>query len=140
MAHRCDFTCKEAFQIFNFRGIEALSYAEFCESLFSYIGNSYYNRDQAYLLFTRYDADMDSRLSYREWVKLVVPTNPVLSRLLLGRNPVADRVSSETQELLKRLLRAHLNLEQAHEYLRQRLARTRGTEEWTLRELFDAID
>ena len=60
LAHRCDFTCKEGFKIFNFRGIEALSQAEFCESLFSYIGNSYYSRDQAHLMFSRYDVDMDS--------------------------------------------------------------------------------
>ena len=39
LAHRCDFTCMEAFQIFNFRGIESLSQAEFCESLFNYVGN-----------------------------------------------------------------------------------------------------
>ena len=45
LAHRCDFTCKEAFQIFNFRGIIEMTQAEFCESLFSYIGNSYFNRD-----------------------------------------------------------------------------------------------
>ena len=83
---------------------------------------------------------MDSQISYLEWMRLVVPTNPVISRLLLGRNPVADRVSTETQELLKKLLRAHLNLEQAHEYLRQRLARLRGAEGWSLRQLFDAMD
>ena len=70
------------------------------------------------MLFTRYDVDMDSRISFREWTRLVVPTSPVFSRLVMGRNPVADRVSQETQDLLKRLLRAHLNLEQAHEYLR----------------------
>ena len=45
LAHRCDFTCKEAFEIFNLRGIEAMTHAEFSESLFSYIGNSFYNRD-----------------------------------------------------------------------------------------------
>lgn len=83
---------------------------------------------------------MDSRISFREWMRLVVPTNSVLSRLLLGRNPVADRVSQETQDLFKRVLKAHLNLEQAHEYLRQRLTKVRGAEGWSLRELFDAID
>ena len=41
---------------------------------------------------------------------------------------------------MKRLLRAHLNLEQAHEYLRQRLARTRGTQKWSLKDIFDALD
>ena len=55
LAHRIDYTCMAAFHVFNFRGIEAFSKAEFTESLFSYVGNSFYNRDQAHLLFSRYD-------------------------------------------------------------------------------------
>ena len=49
---------------------------------------------------------------------MVMPTDRKLANLLAGRGPVADRMSWETQEIFKRLLRAHLNLEQAHEYLR----------------------
>ena len=126
LAHRIDFTCMAAFQTFNFRGLEVLSKQEFSESLFSYIGNSFFNREQEHLIFTRYDDDMDGRISYREWCRLVVPNDRVLSGLLLGRTTGVERMSQETQDVFKRLLRAHLNLEQAHEYLRQRLARTRG--------------
>jgi len=45
LAHRIDFTCMNAFKLFNLRGIEALSPAEFNESLFSLIGNGFYDRD-----------------------------------------------------------------------------------------------
>lgn len=37
-------------------------------------------------------------------------------------------------------MKAHLNLEQAHEYLRQRLARARGSNAWSLLEIFEALD
>ena len=49
-------------------------------------------------------------------------------------------MSQDTQEVFKRLLRAHLNLEQAHEYLRKRLARTRGAQNWSLKEIYDVLD
>ncbi len=45
LAHRVDFTTMAAFQVFNFRGLESLSQAEFSEALFSYIGNTHYDRD-----------------------------------------------------------------------------------------------
>ena len=35
---------------------------------------------------------------------------------------------------------AHLNLEQAHEYLRHRLAKTNSAQNWTLREIFEVLD
>ena len=119
LAHRIDFTCMSAFQTFNFRGLENLTKSEFSEALFSYIGNSFFNREQEHLIFTRYDSDMDGTIKYGEFCHLVVPNDRVLQGLLLGRAPnVAARMSHETQEVFKRLLRAHLNLEQAHEYLR----------------------
>ena len=83
---------------------------------------------------------MDGRINYREWCRIVVPNDRVLSGLLLGRTPNTDRMTQDTQEVFKRLLRAHLNLEQAHEYLRQRLARSRGANVWSLREIYDCLD
>ena len=75
---------------------------------------------------------MDGRISYREWCRLIVPSDRVMSSLLLGRTPVNGRVSQDTMDVFKRLFKAHLNLEQAHEYLRQRLARTRAANKWSL--------
>ena len=56
---------------------------------------------------------MDGSINSREWYRLIVPVDSIKSRLLLGRNPIVDRVSDETQDVFKRLLRAHLNLEQS---------------------------
>ena len=97
LAHRIDFTCLNAWQLFNYRGLEAMTMAEFSESLYSYIGNRFYDRDQSYLIFKRYDADMDGRINYREWCRLIIPTDRVLSSLLLGRSPpVNTRLSNDT--------------------------------------------
>ena len=45
LAQKIDFTCMSAFQVFNMRGLESLTKTEFSEALFSYIGNSFFNRD-----------------------------------------------------------------------------------------------
>ena len=42
--------------------------------------------------------------------------------------------------MYKRLLRAHLNLEQAHEYLRHRLQKIMYTEAWTFYDLFRVVE
>ena len=83
---------------------------------------------------------MDGLINYREWRRLIVPNDKVLSNLLLGRAPHSERMSRETQDVFNRLLKAHLNLEQAHEYLRSRLSRSRGANRWSLREIFDTLD
>jgi hypothetical protein len=49
-------------------------------------------------------------------------------------------MSYETQEIFKRLLRAHLNLEQAHEYLRERFSKRLTIEGWTYEEVFELAD
>ena len=86
LSHRIDFTCRSAFNVFNFRGLEALTHAEFSEALFSFIGNSYYNREQSYLMFNRYDKDVDGRINYRDFCRMIVPSDRVLSSLLCGRS------------------------------------------------------
>ena len=91
-------------------------------------------------MFHRYDQDRDNRVNYREFCRLLVPNDKILANLLVGRCIISDRISFETQEIFKRLLRAHLSLEQAHEYLRQRLARVRRAENWSLHEIYDVLD
>ena len=49
-------------------------------------------------------------------------------------------MSKDTIDVYKRLFKAHLNLEQAHEYLRQRLARTRGANNWSLQQIYEGLD
>ena len=45
LAHRIDFTTMGAYQLFDYRGLESMSKAEFSECLFSYIGNTFYDRN-----------------------------------------------------------------------------------------------
>ena len=85
-----------AYKIFDYRSLESMSKAEFSECLFSFIGNSYYNRDQASLIFSRYDKDGDMRINYREFCSIIMPSDTVMANLLAGRGPVADRMSFET--------------------------------------------
>ena len=96
LAQRIDFTCMGAYTIFDYRSLESMSKAEFSECLFSFIGNSYYNRDQASLIFSRYDKDGDMRINYREFCSIIMPSDTVMANLLAGRGPVADRMSFET--------------------------------------------
>ena len=96
LSHRIDFTCMSAFQVFNFRGLEQLTKSEFSEALFSFVGNSFFNREQEHLIFTRYDDDMNGYINYREFCRLIVPNDRVLSGLLLGRAPGVSRMSHET--------------------------------------------
>ena len=49
-------------------------------------------------------------------------------------------MSYSTQEIYKRLLRAHLNVEQAHEYLRERFTKRCALEDWPLETMFEVAD
>jgi Ca2+-binding EF-hand superfamily protein len=92
------------------------------------------------LLFARYDEDRDGLINYRDFCNMVMPNNPSAASRLLNRITSRDFLSSETQQLFKRLLRAHLNVEQAHEYIRERFSKKADTEGWRLEEMFEAVD
>lgn len=42
--------------------------------------------------------------------------------------------------MFKRLLRAHLNVEQAHEFIRERFSKKAAAEGWSMDDLFEAVD
>jgi len=48
--------------------------------------------------------------------------------------------SDETIDILQRLLKAHLDLEQSHDYLRLTLDHKMKDEQWTIAEIFEAAD
>ena len=73
-----------------------MSLSEFIESLFSLLGNRFYDRDQSFLFFKRYDADCDGNISYREWSSIITPSDSILANLLLSRSPHEGRISYET--------------------------------------------
>jgi len=92
------------------------------------------------LLFARYDEDRDGLINYRDFCNMVMPNSPSAASRLLNRITSRDFLSSETQQIFKRLLRAHLNVEQAHEYIRERFSKKVDTEGWRLEEMFEAVD
>jgi Ca2+-binding EF-hand superfamily protein len=81
------------------------------------------------LLFARYDEDRDGLINYRDFCNMVMPNNPSAASRLLNRITSRDF-----------LLRAHLNVEQAHEYIRERFSKKADTEGWRLEEMFEAVD
>ena len=97
------------------------------------------------LIFARYDQDRDNLLNYTEFCQLFVPhSDTTLQDALITRRPQEYgcdmQLYEETQEIFCRLLKAHLDLEQSHEYLRQNLDRKMREQEWTLDDLFDTLD
>lgn len=69
-----------------------------------------------------------------------MPSDRVSASLLMSRTSISERLCFETQEIFKRLLRAHLNLEQAHEYIRERFSKTLQNEGWRLEDIFELVD
>lgn len=55
LANRGDFTCMTAFKLFDYRGLDSLTRTEFTEALFSFVGHNLFDRNQAWLIFDRYD-------------------------------------------------------------------------------------
>jgi Ca2+-binding EF-hand superfamily protein len=92
------------------------------------------------LLFARYDEDRDGRINYKKFCKMIMPTDSKAASRLMNRISTRDHISYETQEVFKRLLRAHLNVEQAHEYLRERFTKKVAAEGWQLEDIFSAVN
>ena len=82
--------------MFDYKCLGSLNRQQFSECLFSYIGHSHYDRNQSTLIFNRYDTDRNDRISYGEFCKLVVPFDQETGARLVGRGPVADRLSYDT--------------------------------------------
>ena len=71
------------------------------------------------MIFKRYDKDCDGKLSYEEFIGLILPRDSYLAKDIAARRDI--RMSSDSIELMRKILRAHLNIEESHEYLRLRL-------------------
>ena len=75
--------------------------------------------EEAYLVFKRFDSDQDGKLSYEEFCEMFAPKDKYLGEKVLNQR--SYYLSLKTLDLIKRVLKAHLNVEQAHEYIRARL-------------------
>ena len=90
-------------------------------------------------MFRRFDQDLDSKIDFREFCRLVTPIdNSNAKRLVIRQSD--EEISHETQEQLKNLFRTMLTNESAHEYLRQRLLKIRQSDEISLEDIFRIVD
>lgn len=140
LVQRPDFTCSLAYDLLDFCRRGELSKIQFAESLYSLIGHELYNRNQSFLLFSRYDEDKDGKLTYREFSRMLLPVDRALAAALTKRYNSAASMSQETKDLFIRLLKAHLNTAQAQEYIRERFVKRLAIEGWRLEDLFSIAD
>ena len=130
-----------AFATFDYRNLGCLSSSEFVECVLRYIGSSTVDPRLGVYLFIRHDSDMDGRINYGEFCRLIVPKiNANLGTRLLDRTPIADRLSNETHELFRRLLLTHLNLEKGNNFLREKFHDKLMKEGWLLSDVFRMLD
>lgn len=71
---------------------------------------------------------------------MIVPCDHISSAKLLARVAPYDNVGFESLELMRRLMRAHLSLAQAQEYIKIRFEKKMEKEGWHTAEVFRAID
>jgi Ca2+-binding EF-hand superfamily protein len=142
-----DFSLFQAFKLFDQDEKGYVEPSEFLHGLVHMTGKEVNRvlKDQASLVFSRYDRDGDQRLNYTEFCQLFVPgSNPHLQDQLIARRPkeygAAMDLSDETQAIFARLLKGHLDLEQSHEYLRAKLNQRMQEQAWTMEDLFAATD
>jgi Ca2+-binding EF-hand superfamily protein len=141
LANRSDFSCMAAFATFDYRNLGCLASTEFVDCMQKYIGMGAADPRLSTYLFIRHDSDMDGRINYGEFCRLIVPKiNADLGTRLLDRSPIADRLSYETHELFRRLLLAHLNLESGNNRMREKLNDKLLIEGWCLSDLFRILD
>ena len=102
-------------------------------------------QDQTKLIFSRYDLDGDGMLSYPEFCQMFLPQSDLrLQDTVIQRRPQEYtnglQFLPETLDLLQRLLRAHLDLEQSHDFMRHSIGRMMQAQNCTAEDLFAAID
>jgi Ca2+-binding EF-hand superfamily protein len=71
---------------------------------------------------------------------MIVPCDPTSSSRLLARVAPYENLGFESIELMRRLMRAHLSLAQAQEYIKIRLNRQMNAEGWSAEDIYAAID
>lgn len=76
---------------------------------------------------------------------MLVPQSDLhLQDQVIGRRPQDygenAKLQEESLDIFSRLLKAHLDLEQSHEYLRQKLNERMKEQTWSLADLFEVAD
>ena len=85
MSLKSDFNLLDGFRMLDLDGKGFVSSSEFREALYE-MGVSV-SKDEAYLVFKRYDKDNDGLLKYSDFCKLVAPVNRQYSDILKSKEP-----------------------------------------------------
>jgi Ca2+-binding EF-hand superfamily protein len=94
--------------------------------------------DDVYFIFRRYDLDNDGKLYFSEFQKLLLPSDGYVAQVIAQRKD--SRLSLDAMDLLRRMVRAHINIEHSHEYLRNRVNRVILNNNTSLRGIFEELD
>lgn len=69
---------------------------------------------------------------------MILPSDAYLSQQISQRRDL--RLSLDAVDVLRRIIRAHINIEHSHEYLRNRVNRFLTNYNVSLREIFEELD
>ena len=135
-----DFNLYQAFKWFDIEDTGFIFQDEFSHHTIQLTQKQYNRvlREQAGLIFSRYKLEFPSKLTYREFCNIFLPSDPQLSDDLMARK--LGPISEDTSEVMGTLLKAHLDLEQSREYLRQKLNNKMDQNTWSTADLFEACD
>jgi Ca2+-binding EF-hand superfamily protein len=142
LAIKSDFTLEDAFGMFDLEDAGYVTTLEIEETLRS-LGLSFYV-DEVRLFIKHFSPHSGTRLNFDEFSQTLLPKNRELARVVRSRLPFnaipVDRrrvFGGETQVLLNRVFRLHLDAERTAERLRQRLSRIPS---FNLYDAFRAVD
>lgn len=112
-ANISDFSCMEVFKLFDRHAKGYLALTDFKDSMRHLIQDSQYaqapSTDDIYLIFKRYDRDQDGKLSYTEFCQMLIPKDKYLGEKVSAQK--SYYMSPQTLDLVKRVMKAHLNVE-----------------------------
>lgn len=117
-----DFNLLDGFRLIDLDGKGFVSNLEFRQAV-NQLGVEV-TKDEAYLLFKRYDKDNDGLLKYSDFCRLVTPVQKQYSDIVKAKEPTYNNhqiLSWDSKRALKKLLNLAVNGEVQAEQLRQQL-------------------
>ncbi|CDW85220.1 ef hand family protein [Stylonychia lemnae] len=138
-ANASEFSCMAVFKIFDYHQKGYLTINDMADAAIELTGSYQGNLQKDILLiFRRYDQDNDGRLNFQEFCKMLVPLDVMQSIQVTKRQDL--RLSHDGLETLRKLTKAHLNIEQSHEYLRDRVQKLLQSENTSVQKGFTELD
>ena len=119
---RNDITLPSLYNVFNPEGRSYVSPLDFIEGYQSFGITP--NREDVYMVFNRFDKNMDGKLDYKDICHLFLPKQQEYSHIFVSRNEVInedEKISSESLELLRTLLCKYIEVEKLNKEWKREL-------------------